>query len=349
MPRLTNIELEEHITQQFLFGHNVKYLSEFHDIPMLRINRILKRNGIEKIPKNMLNVTKDDEKRICELYEKGFSTCDIANVYFNDKIKCDHTIANILTKNNITLRTFGSENKVMNYNFFDVINTEEKAYWLGFIYADGNIRISKNNTHLLQIELEQSDSYILDALIDSLQYKSKIKNYELETIEYVPKILNYFERKNRFKGYDKVYKGCSLQVSNEHLYNSLVKNGLVENKTLNMCLPTTVPNHLLKHFVRGYFDGDGSFSSGCTGKYKYAKVVFYGQHNLLKFIQESLSELKLSDNKIFDKKKEKVSMLSYGSKKDLALLYKYLYDDASIYLTRKKEKLSSYVGTEVIS
>lgn len=78
-------------------------------------------------------------------------------------------------------------------------------------------------------------------------------------------------------------------------------------------------------------------------------MVFYGQHNLLKFIQESLSELKLSDNKIFDKKKEKVSMLSYGSKKDLALLYKYLYDDASIYLTRKKEKLSSYVGTEVIS
>lgn len=349
MPRLTSPELEKEITEQFLFGHNVKHLSEFYDIPMLRINRILKRNGIDKIPKNMLNITLDDEKRICELYKKGFSTCDISNIFFNDKAKCDRTIANILTKNNINLRPFGSENKVNNYTFFDTIDTEEKAYWLGFIYADGNIRIDKSNTHLLQIEIEQSDSYILDLLIDSLQYKSKIKNYERETVEYLPKNLNYFKRENRFEGYNKIYKGCSLQVSNEHLYHSLIRHGVIENKTLQMNLPTTVPKELLNHFIRGYFDGDGSFSNGFihNGKYEYAKLVFYGQHNLLEYIKESLKSLNLSDNKIFDKKKEKVSMLSYGSKNDLALLYKYLYENATIYLTRKKEKISSYVGSEV--
>ena len=339
MPRLTDDKLEKEITQQFLFGHNVKYLSELYNIPMLRIHRILKRNGIEKIPKNMLDITLDDEKRICELYEKGFSTCDIANIYFKDKIKCDRTVANILRKNNIEIREFGAENKVFNSDFFEVIDTEEKAYWLGFIYADGNIRITKNNTHSLQIELEQTDGYLLEKLIDSLQYKMKIKNYDLETIEYVPKALNYFERENRFDNYSKLYKGCSLQVHSEIMYNSLINHGITPNKTTEIHLPKNVPDSLMRHFIRGYFDGDGS----CTNH----KIVFYGQHNLLQFIKDNLSLLNVNDNKIFDKQNEKVSMLTYSSKKDLLVLYDYFYKDSHIYMTRKKEKLSTYVGTEV--
>lgn len=63
MPKLTSLELEKEITEQFKFGHNVKYLSERYNIPMLRIHRILKRNGVDKIPKNMLDITLDDEKR----------------------------------------------------------------------------------------------------------------------------------------------------------------------------------------------------------------------------------------------------------------------------------------------
>ena len=339
MPRLTSIELEQEITQQFLFGHNVKYLSEFYNIPMLRIHRILKRNGINKIPKNMLDVTLDDEKRICELYEKGFSTCDIANVYFKDKIKCDRTVANILRKNNIKLREFGAENKVFNSNFFETIDTEYKAYWLGFIYADGNIRISKNNTHVLQIELEQTDGYLLEKLVDLLQYKEKIKNYESEIIEYVPKTLNYFERENRFDNYSKLYKGCSLQVHSKTIYDSLVNHGVTPQKTLKICLPKNIPNDLLKHFVRGYFDADSS----CTSH----KIIFYGQHNLLEFIKDILLSLGVNDNKIFDKPNENVSMLAYSSKKDLVTLYNYFYKDSHIYMKRKKEKILTYVGTEV--
>ena len=338
MPKLTSLELEKEITEQFKFGHNVKYLSEYYNIPMLRIHRILKRNGIDKIPKNMLDITLDDEKRICELYLKGFSTCDIADVFFQDTLKSDITIAKSLRKNNIELRNFGAENKVFNDSFFDIIDTEHKAYWLGFIYADGNIRIDKNNTHMLQIELEQQDDYILKDLVHSLQVKQKVKDYENETVTYIDKELNYFSRENRFENYSKIYDGCSIQINSERIYNGLLLNGVNPNKTLNMNIPK-ISDYLLPHFIRGYFDGDGSFS--CN------RITFYGQHNLLQYIKDNLSFLCLNDNKIFDKKKEKVSMLSYGKKSDVIILYNYLYQDATIYLKRKYKELSIYVGTEV--
>lgn len=339
MSRLTSLELEQEITEQFHFGHNTAYLSEHYNIPILRINRILKRNGVINVPKNMLDVTIDDEKRICELYQKGFSTCDIAEKFYNKKIKCDRTVANILRKNNILLRDFGSENKVLNDSFFEVIDSESKAYYLGFIYADGNIRIGKNNTHLLQIELQQEDAYILEILIHLLQYKSKVKDYENETISYVDKRLNLFTRDNHFKGYSKKYNGCSIQVSSEKIYNDLVSHGVTENKTKNIRLPIGIPNKLIKHFIRGYFDGDGSFT--------IKRIIFYGQHNLLQFIKDNMSELNLKDNTIFDKKKESVSMLTYGAKSDIRKIFDYFYNDANYYLKRKYQKMSIYVGAEV--
>lgn len=340
MPKLTSEELEKEIKEQFLYGHNTKYLSEYYNIPQLRINRILKRQGIKNIPKNMLDITLDDEKKIVELYKKGFSTCDIANFYFKEKIKCDRTVANILRKNNVILRDFGSENKVFNDTFFEDICTEEQAYFLGFIYADGNIRICNNNTHLLQIELEQNDDYILKDLVKCLEYKSKVKNYEKEIVIYDYKELNYFTRENRFNNYSKVYNGCSLQIPSEKVYNDLLKLGIVPRKTLNMKFPI-INKELYRHFIRGYFDGDGTFSSN--------KICFYGQHNFLQEIKNIIENdiLSLNDNKIFDKKNEKVSMLTYGNKKGIIDIYHYFYDNSKYYLKRKFNELSLYVNTEV--
>lgn len=340
MPKLTSEDLEKEIKKQFLYGHNTKYLSEHYNIPQLRINRILKRQGIEKIPKNMLDITLDDEKRIIELYNKGFSTCDIANIYFRDKIKCDRTVANILRKNNVILKEPGSENKVFNDTFFEIIDTEEKAYFLGFIYADGNIRIGKNNSHLLQIELEQSDDYILKELVKCLEYKTKVKDYKNETVIYKDKELNYFIRENRFDNYSKLYNGCSLQVSNKKIYEDLLTLGVKPRKTFNMDFPI-INKDLYRHFIRGYFDGDGTFSSN--------KICFYGQHNFLQeikiIIENDISSL--NNNKIFDKKNEKVSMLTYGNKQGIIDIYHYFYDNSKYYLKRKFNELSLHVNTEV--
>lgn len=340
MPKLTSENLEKEIKKQFLYGHNTKYLSEHYNISQLRINRILKRQGIGKIPKNMLDITLDDEKRIIELYSKGFSTCDIADIYFKDKIKCDRTVANILRKNNVILKEPGSENKVFNDTFFETIDIEEKAYFLGFIYADGNIRIVKNNSHLLQIELEQSDDYILEKLVKCLEYKEKVKDYKNETVIYKDKELNYFIRENRFDNYSKLYNGCSLQVSNKKIYEDLLRLGVRPRKTFNMNFPI-INKNLYRHFIRGYFDGDGTFSSN--------KICFYGQHNFLQEIKNIIESdiSSLNDNKILDKKNEKVSMLAYGNKQGIIDIYHYFYDNSKYYLKRKFNELSLHVNTEV--
>ena len=71
---------------------------------------------------------------------------------------------------------------------FDVIDTEEKAYWLGFLYADGNVSNTKNE---VGITLQSSDIKHL------YKFKTFLKSSKIPT-------LNVSEKYNR----------CRFSVSN---------------------------------------------------------------------------------------------------------------------------------------
>lgn len=125
----------------------------------------------------------------------------------------------------------------INHNFFKNIDTEEKAYWLGFIAADGNVRsvvTDKIHRYTLSITLRESDRHHLEKFRDVLYRGDK------------PKIT-----KNR--------SGCVLEVSSKQNYYNLVNAGICDRKSLTLTFPT-IQNALLKHFIRGYFDGDGWIS-----------------------------------------------------------------------------------------
>ena len=326
-------ELEDKVLSLYKKGHNTKYISSSLNITQLHVNRILKRNGVKSIPKNQLNVTIDDEKEICRLYKIGFSTVDIANIY-NHVIKCDKTVSKILKKNNVDLRCSGSKAIIYNESYFSNIDNEMKAYLLGFIYADGNVRIDNNNNHIFQIELQHDDKYILETIREQLQCYVKVKDFNSLTVSEKLKPINkIIKDKNGRKSYT-----CSLQIISEKIYNDLNKLGVTPNKTFNLTFPNTLKEDLIRHFIRGYFDGDGSI----TLNNNRPRYIFYGQHNFLNSIKNILqSNLNTNDVKIFDKKN--VSMLSYASKKDTDAIYNYLYHNSNIYLTRKKIKYNSMV------
>lgn len=184
---------------------------------------------------------KSEELKICKNYLNNISIINLASMYNVSSIK----IRNILKKHNILgmanrslVQSNGREKKYkINEKFFETIDNQEKAYVLGFLYADGNLHKNKNN---FSIELSEKDIKILKKIKSVLQSNHKL-----------------FKHIQYNKKYKKYYIGYRLTVCNVKMCNDLLKIGVVSNKSLNIKFPDIKIN-LLCHFIRGYFDGDGS-------------------------------------------------------------------------------------------
>jgi hypothetical protein len=123
----------------------------------------------------------------------------------------------------------------LNENFFDVLN-EKSAYWLGFLYADGYVRMKDGKSGELKLKLKDTD-------------RSHIEKF-LTDIECIKPIKCGIDNKSKF---------CSVTVYSNLIVNKLFELGCVNNKTQKIRLPN-LNESLMNHFIRGYFDGDGSIS-----------------------------------------------------------------------------------------
>ena len=253
------------------------------------------------------------------MYLNGISTIKISK-----ELKISRSrFSNYLKEQGIKVDKLPHKKKI-NENIFEIIDTEEKAYWLGFIVADGNIGIYNNNK-TFQIMLQSQDKYILEKLRTSLGCNIRRYDKERDAIIITQSNLKYNKKKDEY----------SLSVCSSKIYDDLYSHGIYPRKTFNTTIPTGIPDDLFRHFVRGLFDGDGCITTN-TG-YDTKRIIFYGQNSLLEPLQNKLKQdiPTLNDVKIFHKKT--LSMLTYGSKKDVNSFYHYLYNDATIYLTRKKK------------
>ena len=166
------------------------------------------------------------------------------------------TITRIMNSKGYNDRGITRSNKkyiITNENFFETIDTPQKAYWLGFVVADGYISISDNR---FGIELAKKDK---DHLI-------KFKN-ALES----NKGLEERKRKGRLTAYQ-------FRLSSKKIINDLSELGITGNKTYNMkSMLKKLDKDLQSHYLRGVFDGDGCIylpkkKNDCvislTGKYE---------------------------------------------------------------------------------
>jgi hypothetical protein len=207
----------------------------------------------------------------------------------------------------------------VNHSFFKDINTEEKAYWLGFIYADGCVR---NNLLLIGLsELDQCHLHRFTRSLDS-DYKISLK-----------KIYNHKLRKE--------YRSANIQICSQEIYQDLLSKGVTPRKSATLQFPAQniVPSYLLRHFIRGYFDGDGSiFRNASTFVFSVVSSPLFnlGLSEILK------EELGLAPTFSSNVKTNKVNYLSYYSLYNLTKLYDYLYLDCSVCLSRKKIKWESF-------
>lgn len=210
------------------------------------------------------------------------------------------------------------------YHYFDTIDTEEKAYWLGFLTADGWInKNEKNNAGVTGIELQYGDINHLK------KFNKSIKgNYQI-TDRWRPCSISSKDSKKK-------NHMCCLRIFSLTMYNSLVEKGFSNNKTFDFKIPS-IRQDLLRHYIRGYFDGDGCFT--------FTNTSFH-----IDFI--TASETLNSDVlKILKSQNIDCSPNSYISEFDTILyttnIYKnaekikfldWIYKDCNIYLDRKYKK-----------
>ena len=108
-------------------------------------------------------ISESEYNKIAELYNSGMSSVQIGTEY-----GCDHkTITKILDKLNIDRDTSRYRKYSLDINYFDVIDTQDKAYILGLLYADGNVSLNKCT---ISLSLQESDMEILEKMNICLGY-----------------------------------------------------------------------------------------------------------------------------------------------------------------------------------
>jgi len=218
---------------------------------------------------------------------------------------------------------------VFNENYFETINTKDKAYFLGLLYADGNIYKTlptlkhKKVRKRLQIFLNAEDKYILELFSNYLDYKGKL----------------YKDR-----------KGYRFLIHNDKIVSDLENLGICERKSLILKFPTEeqVPSHLIHHFIRGYFDGDGCISIDNRCKNLRATVNFTGTSQFLLKISEFFIAKNIKASKFYIRYKNMPTSAGtinfYLSKNKNTEIYKYIYEDKSdLFMSRKHDKFLNFI------
>jgi transposase len=283
-------------------------ISKLLNISTATICSYLKSQGITVINKqNIPVIDKELGNTIINLYiTENFS---ISKISKNLGISIT-TICKYLRKQNIEIINYQNRSK-FNENIFDKIDSEEKAYWLGFIFADGYISNTRNT---FEIGLSIKDLSHLEKFNDFMEHES----YNIK-----------ISKDN--KGHQK----CRWSVVNKHLWNTLNNYGCTPRKSTVLKFPIKyIPEKLKKDFIRGYFDGDGCITYDKKAIKPIATVL--GTEEFLSVVKNILKDNDIVCNIVIDKRMEKTRVLNVSTNRNNTLKFlDYLYKNSIIYLNRK--------------
>lgn len=200
----------------------------------------------------------------------------------------------------------------INIHMFDDIDTEEKAYWLGFLFADGSI---DKNRPILELSLKLSDQGHLQ----------KFKNF-LESSNNI--VTDSFR--------------CRFTCGNKHFVDRLIQLGCTPKKSFTIEYPN-IPKHLNKHFIRGFFDGDGCITRKDGYLIWNCASLACGSKNFMESVKTLLTiEVNCINLKIYTKKPNLHNLpFNQGNYKKLAV---WLYENSKIYLDRKYDRYQNSIA-----
>lgn len=269
----------------------------------------------EKPNYNEIIFTENQEKEIIDMYlNQNLSTVKIGKLF-----NCGNkVIGRVLERNNIPRTGVGQRKYALNEHYFDIIDTQEKAYILGFFYADG-CNFKPKST--VSMSLQEDDVEILE--------KIRLEIQSEKPLEY----LNYSNKHDFGYTYKNQYR---LQLFSSYMCNTLESIGMIPNKSLQLQFPN-ISEKLYSHFIRGYFDGDGSVYFADNGN---CVVTITSTDDFCRCIKNIVEHsLKIhctisnaSNNNGITK------VLSISGKYQVETFFDWIYEDANLYLKRKHQK-----------
>jgi transposase len=313
----------EKIIQLYEDGMFQKEIAELYNVNYQVIARILKAYNIDTSTHvRRSQFSKTDIENMCSLYDDGKTLRDIGDIYHVDYTEIAFLFKKIGKKCRDSSHA-KTKKYYINENFFDVVDTEEKAYILGLLWADGN---NYMKTSRVQLSLQECDRDILD---------------KIQTIMQIETPIGFIKKRN-----ERCQNMYRLAFANKHMSDTLNELGMVPNKSLVLKFPEWLDKTLYSHFIRGYFDGDGHVSAQ---PYTYVCSIV-STEDFCKRVQEILADegIVTKVQNTYNKETSTRSLWTYN-KHDSKKLLDYLYKDATIYLNRKHDVyMQKYcIGTNI--
>ena len=258
-----------------------------------------------------------EEKEIIEYYLEGHSIKKTLKIFHIGEKR----LRNILKNNGIKIRNAKESHPLkFNYNFQFFTNpSAELFYFLGFMGADGAIA---NKSNQICLEIQDSDSEVLEKLRNAMELERPIKHYTTA------------------RGYD----NAKLYIEDKNLKNKLKEYNLIPNKTYDnsFAIPDNIPSLYFKDYLRGYFDGDGCIKQ--TGPYHYLTFQIDGSLKVMKQLADNILKYVGVQVGFSSNQKHKVVLYRITAYSEKAKqIFDYMYQNKnSIYLERKYQRYLQY-------
>lgn len=264
-------------------------------------------------------VSEDIQKQIIDDYKNNTSLRKLEEKYNVSR----STISSFLEKKGIKTQKGNHYRKYFhNEAFFEKIDSEEKAYWLGFLFADGYILNNEKRYG--------QDAFALTVAKDSEDSLIKFKRSIQATN---PITWDTSKEKSQPQG--------RILMYSQKTVNDLIDKGCVKQKSLILQPPKGVPKELINHFIRGFFDGDGSLTKHELSSNSIAfNINITSTYEMVKWIRETLQM-----GQIFpEKRREQTWYFAVGGNQQVIKIYHYLYDNATIWMDRKYERFQELLN-----
>lgn len=245
-------------------------------------------------------------------YKKGESVLSLSKKY-----ECStYSIQKILDNNDVSKVTQAKRNNpFLIEDYFENIDSKEKAYWLGWLLTDGCV--TKRNS--IELTVRQDDEYILKLLEQDLGVSGCVKAFG--------------------KNYSRFVLGS------KKMCNDLSKFGVVPNKSLTLKFPNNIPKKYETHLLRGMFDGDGGFTLGMTTRYyKHRKKTYTKPYQELSFtnIYSICDEFQTTLLKYVDIGKKNITSnnsiyrVRWSNREEILHILEILYTDCGNHYLKRK-------------
>ena len=324
MRRVVDEKEEEKICKLNKEGKTWQEISEITGWSWKPIKKVLDKHGLKQNVKKQ-GIPYEFYEPIFKLYESGLTLKQIHENHY-PQFTSDQ-INYICREKGITRKSGKVVN--MNHDYFEKIDTPNKAYFLGLLTADGSIVFNKNkgNSYSISLELDVKDKYIIDSFAKEVETDLKVRVYR---------------RKDGFIAKGEGYREIArLMLNSVKMAEDLQALGVVRNKSNELKVIPNINEELYPHYIRGFFDGNGSVF--VNSRNQKLRIAFYSTHEYCDNLNHLLNEkYGTTLNKVYDKKNEKVSFISFSAAKDIEIIKNLFYKDENcLCLERKKKKFAA--------